>query len=187
MSIDSRLREGLRRSMPAIEVDPDRRFDDARRIGRRRRIVRRAGASLAVAVIVALAAFAAPGVLGALRDRRTQPQATPSPLAVVGIYTTTIAPRDAGATDAVGTWLLQLGGDGTLDLSSLTNGAIAKSQTSYQISSTGFVTIAFDGDGCSGVGTYSWSRNGSSLVFAPVSDPCTLRVAIFSSQPWSRR
>ena len=41
MSIDSRLREGLQRSMSAIATDPDEHLGDVRRQGRKRLVIRR--------------------------------------------------------------------------------------------------------------------------------------------------
>jgi hypothetical protein len=185
MAIDARLRDGLQRSMSAIDVDPDSRLDDARRRGHRRVVVRRAASVVAFAAVVVIVTLAAPGVLDVLRDQRHQPAKAPSLLPIAGTYTATITTRDAhGDSRLAGTWLLTLDRDGTLDLASLTNGDVGRSVTQYQIGDGRFLTTALSGRSCSGVGRYTWSRNGSTLTFTIVSDPCALRVAIFSSQPW---
>lgn len=188
MTIDSRLRDGLRRSMSEIDTDAEGLLVDARRRGHRLLLIRRGVAAVTVAVAVVIVVVAAPSVLDLVRDRRHLPATTPSPLPISGSYTTTISATGisgADATEAVGTWLLTLDGNGTLDLASLTNGDLGHPVTQYQATQNEFLTTAFTGSGCSGVGTYTWSRSGSTLTFAVVSDPCSLRVAIFSSHPWT--
>jgi len=188
MAIDDRLRDGLRRTMSEIDADAERHLGDARRRGRRLLVIRRAVAAVAVAAAVAIVAVAGPGVLDIVRDQRHRPAAPPSLVPISGTYTTTIRTSDTtGDTDAgaVGTWLLTLDGNGTLDLASLTNGDVGRSITQYQVSGGEFITTALTGSTCSGTGRYAWSRIGSSLTFAVVSDPCPLRVAIFSSRPWT--
>ena len=185
MAIDARLRDGLQRSMSAIEVDADHSLGDARRRGLRRLIIRRVASVIAVAAAIVVITLAAPGVLELLRDQRHQPAKPPSLLPIVGTYTATVTAGDAhGDARSEGTWLLTLDRDGTLDLASLTNGDVGRSVTQYQIDGGRFLTTAFSGTTCSGVGRYTWSREGSTLTFAVVSDPCALRVTIFSSRPW---
>jgi hypothetical protein len=65
MSIDSRLRDGLKRSMSKIDTDAELRLTDARRRGRRRLLVRRAGTVVAVAATIATLVVAGPAILGA--------------------------------------------------------------------------------------------------------------------------
>jgi hypothetical protein len=185
MSIDSRLRDGLRRSMSKIDTDAELRLTDARRHGRRRLLVRRAGAAFAVAATIAIVVVAGPTILGALHGRGPEPATSPTALPITGTYTTSITTEDAtGVPAAEGTWLMTLGGDGSLHLASLTNGDLGSSATQYQATPNEFLTTAFDGSRCSGLGRYTWVRSGSSLTVAVVSDPCPLRVAILSSHPW---
>jgi hypothetical protein len=190
MAIDSRLREGLQRSMSAIDGDAERHLDDARRRGHRLILVRRAVAALALAAAVVIVAIAGPGVLDVVRDQRHRPATTPSPFPISGTYTTTISTRDTtrrAEAEAVGTWLLTLDRDGTIDLASLTNADLGRSVTQYQTAGDVFLTTALADGPCSGsgLGRYSWSRSGSILTFAVVSDPCRVRIAIFSSHPWA--
>jgi hypothetical protein len=190
MAIDSRLREGLQRSMSAIDSDAERHLDDARRRGHRLIFVRRAVAALALATALVIVVVAAPSVLDIVRDQRHRPAATPSPIPISGTYTTTISAKDTTGhvdAEAVGTWLLTLDLDGTIDLASLTNGDLGRSVTQYQTAGDEFLTTALADSMCSGsgLGRYSWSRRGSILTFAVVSDRCQVRAAIFSSHPWA--
>lgn len=149
-------------------------------------IVRRAVAGVAVAGAVAIVAAAAPALLETLRHQRPKPATNPPSLPIAGTYTTTIrAPSDDADPGAVGTWLLTLEGDGTLDLASLTNGDVRRSVTHYQFTEHEFLTTALVGGACPGVGRYTWTRTGSTLTFDVVNDGCALRAAIFSSRPWN--
>jgi len=186
MPIDARLREGLQRSMATIDIDAERTLEDARRRGHRRLMVRRAAAVIAIAAAIAIVAVAGPGLRDLLRDRGRQPAQPPSLEQISGTYTTTITASDVAGADAraAGTWLLTLDRNGTMDLASLTNGDVGRSVSQYQATADTFLTTGLAGNQCSGLGTYSWSRSGSVLTFAVVSDPCPLRIAIFTSQPW---
>jgi len=188
MPIDARLREGLQRSMATIDIDAERLLSDARRRGHRRLMVRRAVAVIAVAAAIAIVAIAGPGLRDLLRNRGRQPAAPPPLVQISGTYTTTITTNDlAGGseTGAVGSWLLTLDRNGSLDLASLTNGNVGRAVSQYQATQDTFLTTGLVGNKCSGLGTYTWSRSGSVLTFSVVSDPCPLRVAIFSSRPWT--
>jgi hypothetical protein len=66
MSLDDRLREGLPRLAAGAEPDPEERLRQVVAGGRRRKVLYRAGAALAVAAVAAGAAVAAPRVLDAL-------------------------------------------------------------------------------------------------------------------------
>jgi len=186
MSIDSRLRDGLQRSMSKIDTDAELPLADARRRGRRRLLVRRAGNVFAVDATIAILVVAGPAILGALHGRGPEPATSPTALPIAGTYTTSISIGDAAGTPvAKGKWLLTLGGDGSIDLASLTNGNFSVSGTQYQATTSEFLTTVLDGSRCSGLGQYTWTRKGSVLRFAVVSDPCALREAILTSRPWA--
>jgi len=190
MPIDARLREGLERSMSAIEADAERYLPDVRSRARRRRVVHRAATVVAVAAAVVIVAVAAPKLLDVLRNDHRQPATNPSSAPIEGTYVTKITPREAGrigVPEAAGNWLLTLRGDGVLQLASLRNADLGRATTQYQLSGTEIITSALAGSGCTGLGRYDWSHTGSSLTFVLVSDPCPLRVAIFSSHVWSSR
>ena len=65
MSLDDRLREGLPRLATGAEPDPEERLRRVVAGGRRRKVLYRAGAAVAVAAVVAGAAVATPRVLDA--------------------------------------------------------------------------------------------------------------------------
>ena len=185
MPIDARLRERLQRSMSEIDTDAERFLDDARRRGHRRLVIRRLVSAAAVAALLVVVAVAAPTVLEIVRDQQHRPSASPSLASISGTYTTTITPKDTSDAGSVGTWLLALDGSGTLDLASLTDGDIGRSVSRYQAINGELFATALTGPTCPGVGRYTWSRSGSSLTFALVSDPCALRAGIISSRPWT--
>jgi hypothetical protein len=185
MAIDARLREGLQRSMSAVDADAGRLLGDARRRGHRRLVIGRAVVAVAVATVIAIVVVAAPIVLDIVRDQRLRPATIPSSSQIAGTYTSTITATVGVEPGSVGTWLLTIEADGTLDLASLSNGDFGRSVTQYQATKDGFLTTALTGGACSGVGRYTWSRSGSALTFTVLSDPCPLRAAIFSSHPWT--
>jgi hypothetical protein len=187
MSIDSRLREGLQRSMSAIDANTEGHFDDARRRGHRRVIVRRGVAVLAVVAAVATVSFAGPAVLDVLRSQRQQPATKPPPTPITGSYSVKITGEEAsglGAPGSAGMWLLTLRADKVLELASLKNTNVGGS-SQYQLTGSEMLTTALASPSCTGIGRYRWSRSGSTLAFTLVSDPCALRVAIFSTHPWT--
>jgi hypothetical protein len=173
--------------MSAIATDPDEHLEDARRQGHRRVVIRRALTSAGVAAVVVLVAILGPAVLGALRGGQREPISSPSTLPIVGDYVVRLSPADAGGSGvphAAGTWVLKLQGDGVLQLAPLRNGNLGGGPSQFQLTGSGFITTALAGAACPGVGTYTWFRSGSTLTFSLVTDPCPLRVAIFSSHPW---
>jgi hypothetical protein len=170
--------------MSAIATDPERGLNDARRRGHRRLVLRRAVALLAIVALVALV-FAAPAVWDLVRDQRNRPATTLNPPPMSGTYTTTVTAQDTADAGMPGRWLLSLDRDGTLRLSSLSDGDLHPSVTRYRTRGSEFLTTALAGDGCSGVGRYEWSRDGSILTFSVVADPCSPRASIFASHPWS--
>jgi hypothetical protein len=78
MPIDSRLREGLQRSMSSIDTDAELFLGEARRRGRRRLARRRATATLAVVLVFAVAAVAAPEILDLVGPQGRQPASQPT-------------------------------------------------------------------------------------------------------------
>jgi hypothetical protein len=189
MSIDHRLREGLDRAMSTIDADVDGYLDQARRLGRRRALVRRTVTAVAAAAVVVFGAFAVSAVLD-LRSQRHEPASTPSPLPITGNYVSTISRQEAtsvGDPRAAGTWVLRVRGDGVLELASLKNADLGGGSSQYQLTGREMLTTALASTTCTGVGRYTWSRNDSTLSFVVVSDPCALRVAVFSSHPWNVR
>jgi hypothetical protein len=64
--------------MSAIEADPGRRLDDARRRAGQLILLRRATAAIAVAVAVVIVAVASPAILDLTQDQAPQPATLPS-------------------------------------------------------------------------------------------------------------
>ena len=79
MSIDSKLRDGLQRSMSKLYADAEAQLSDARRRGRRRLVARRVGIVVSVAASVAIVAASAAAVLDSPSRQRHEPATTPSP------------------------------------------------------------------------------------------------------------
>jgi hypothetical protein len=77
MSLDTRLRDGLHRSMSKLDTDPGLRLPDAYRRGRRRLLVRRVAVAVSVAASLALV-MASYTVLDRPPLRGHQPVATPT-------------------------------------------------------------------------------------------------------------
>jgi hypothetical protein len=94
MAIDDRLREGLRRSMTSIDVDPLSRLEEVRRRGARLLVIRRAATAIAVVAAVAVVVVASPRLLDLVRDQDPQPG---SPLPLTPISTAPI----------LGTWRVE--------------------------------------------------------------------------------
>jgi hypothetical protein len=78
MSIDSKLRDGLQRSMSKLDIDAEVQLSDARRRGRRRLVARRVGIAVSIAASVALVAASAAAVLDSPSRQRHEPATTPS-------------------------------------------------------------------------------------------------------------
>lgn len=78
MPIDSRLREGLQRSLSSIDTDAELFLREARRRGHRLVVRRRAAAVLAVALVVVAVAVAAPDILDLMGHQGRQPASQPT-------------------------------------------------------------------------------------------------------------
>lgn len=78
MSTETRLRDGLQRSMSKLETDPELRLADARRRGRRRLIARRVAVAVSVVASLTIVAASAAAVLNAPSRHGHEPATTPS-------------------------------------------------------------------------------------------------------------
>jgi hypothetical protein len=78
VSIDTRLRDGLQRSMSKLETDPELRLPDARRRGRRRLIARRVTVAVSVVASLTILAASAAAVLNSPSRQGHGPATTPS-------------------------------------------------------------------------------------------------------------
>jgi hypothetical protein len=195
MSIDSRLRQGLERSASGATTDLVDDLPDALARGRRRRRVLVAVRATTVAAVLAIVAVVGPRLVSSIRNE--QPAApTPTPSlgatdfsAIAGTYTVELSNTDAtvAANHMAGTWTIQLGRDGAMQLS-IPAGFTREGQTpagnAFTLAASQFRTNLFYNDFCHSIGVYRWQLRGTRLTFTPLSEDCTVRRAIFASQPW---
>jgi hypothetical protein len=191
MSIDGRIRNELTRDASEVDVDVERLLGTVVAGGRRKLRMRRVGAVLAAAALVAIVALTGPAVMDVIRHQREQP-AEPAPAAadIVGTYAVRIQPSDVRGSDQLrmqGLWQLTVRGDGLMTVVTPPNAGISTLRSQYQVDGDRVLTTAFASDTCSGVGVYRWSRVGSILRFILVSDACELRVIILTAHPWEAR
>jgi hypothetical protein len=190
MSVDGRLRNELNHDASEIDFDVERSLGTVVAGGRRKIWMRRAGRMLVVTAVVAIVAFAGPPVIDVLRHQRERPAGPrPAPADIVGTYATTIQPTDVRGADArlQGLWELTVRGDGLITVVTPPGARISTLRSQYQVEDDRILTTAFASNMCSGVGVYRWTRAGSTLRFALVSDACKLRVMIFTAHPWEAR
>ena len=102
MSSEPRLRERLDRATSRLEPDVDRHLHQALESGRRRVVVRRAGAVAGIAAAIALIVVGGPRLLRSLPDEEVPispgPTATVPPVDLDGTWTTTVEPGQVRAT-----------------------------------------------------------------------------------------
>jgi hypothetical protein len=186
MSVDGRLRNGLSHEAASVDADVDGLLCDVVQRGRRLRRLRRvAGVTITTLMIVAIV-IVTPAVRDAIRDHSTQPAAPPLG-SIEGTYMVQIERADtsgSGTRDLSGSWQFTLRGDGLLTAQGPAGATLSTQPTHYQVTGDRILTTAFASGTCSGVGVYRWSREGPSLSFAVVSDPCATRVALFTAHPW---
>ena len=181
MSIDDRLRDGLRLNGAAIPDDTESALDTIWR--RRRRGLRLRGVVASVAVVGAAAM--APWAVGEFRDQGPI-IATSSSSELVGAWEVDVP---AGSGEVSGRWIVRVRPDGGLDLDppadfreELTPGS------TLQVTGSSVRTNALiDYPGCqhpdAAIGRYSWERSGSTVVFRVISDECEARQRLFAA-PW---
>ena len=200
MSIDSRLRQGLERSASGATTDLVDDLPDALRRGHRRKRVLVAARITTVAAVVAIVAVVGPRLVSSIRNE--QPAApTPTPSlgstdfsAVAGTYTVELSSTDAtvAANHMAGTWTIQLGRDGAMRFSvpaGFAREGHAPAGGAFTLSGSRFLTGLFYRGLCAGNSTavYRWQLRGTQLTFAPLSEDCGIRRAIFASKPWNVR
>jgi hypothetical protein len=191
MSLDRRLRDGLRRSSAVVDPDVSRNLATVRRRTRRLVIRQRATKALLAMALVATVVFAGPWMLEVIRSQRDRPVATPSPAALLGAYKADLtgAGGELAGARLAGPWTLTLNGDGSMLWEPPPGSGVAEGlpRDTYQATGTQIVTNLFQANLCQGVGvgTYTWTRSGATLTLAAVRDGCTLRRAILTTAPWT--
>jgi len=103
MSIDSKLRDGLRRSMSKVDIDAEVQLSNARRRGRRRLLARRVSIAVSLAASVALIAASAATVLDS-SSRQHEPATTPRSLPANPLQTDGPAFGDLQQQAILGSW-----------------------------------------------------------------------------------
>lgn len=190
MSIDGRIRNELTRDASEVDVDVERLLGRVVTGGRRKRRLRRVGAVVAAATVVAMIALAGPAVVDVIRHERGQPaEPGPAPATdILGTYAVTIRSTDVGGRGQLqGLWQLSVRGDGLMTIVPPPDAGVSTLRSQYQVDGDRVLTTAFASDTCSGVGVYRWSRAGSTLRFTLVSDACELRVTVFTARSWVER
>jgi hypothetical protein len=192
MSLERRLREGVGRLTADVDPDVERHLHASLRSGRRRIVVRRAGAAVGVLAVVALAAIAVPRVLDTITGEgrpagRPSPSATITTESVAGRYTVTVAPGPAVVDDLglAGAWAFELHADGSMAIAPPPGLAVAVEGYTFTIRDGRFETNAFVNDLCNEaqglgqpLGVYRIDVDGDDLVLDAQNDACPARVEI---------
>jgi hypothetical protein len=178
MSVDDRIRRGLRANAESLYPEVESALPRVRWRRRRTRVRNWTASVAAVAAVVAGSAILVDHV------RSTPPPPAHRSGGLVGDYNA-IAPQ--GSPQAGG-WQVAFGADGRLTIRppaayhGIVSGAL------FSSTATTFRTNLFGEDKCSGdpVGSYTWHRKGPRLLFMVVDDPCDARTAFFSGSRWTR-
>ena len=196
MSVDQRLRQGLRASgeavNPAVAAALQTVQQKARRARRRATIAR----SLVVALAVGLVAVALPWSIDWLRGPgggAHPPIAGSGPSSeLAGMYAVQVADsepaRQAGMT---GRWIIELRADSTVHIVAPNTFTGTTSGISYRTEGNLMRINAFASGGACPVataadlvGTYQWERTGRTVRFTAVAETCNARRVLVAGQPW---
>jgi hypothetical protein len=191
MSIDQRLRNGLR---PA---DPDGQLDT---LGALRRVEQRASrrartTRVAAGALVAATLAAVVGVGAALQqgwpDRADVVATRPDEQAIVGTYVVDVPDSPAARGEGlVGRWVISFEADGALELRPPPSYTGATTGAAWRVEAELLRTDALVEPGCQAdngyVGTYRWSLTDDLLTFGLVEDACDVRRALFTGPAWER-
>jgi hypothetical protein len=197
VSLEPRLRRGLRDAAEDVRPDVEARVRTAIATGRRRRHLRRAGGAVGLIAVVALSVVGGLALSRWVQTPRpaARPAVTPStdvpiPPELVGVYRRQVSRAQAGADPALaGTFELSLGADGILRLATpkafdATFGD-AEGQR-FRIDGDVIVSGAFF-DHCGESFAYLWTVEGGTLLLATtVEEPCRFRRVLFTGGPWIR-
>jgi hypothetical protein len=192
MSVDRRLRDGLRASADALTPDPLAALHTVeRRTQRQRRRIRVVQLAAAVTAIV-LVLVALPWSVTRLRGPASVAPPAPASM-LVGEYVVDIGASTLTRTEGMpGRWIVRLAADGAVVFVPPDSFPGSRAGTSYQVDGDQFRTNAFVNDVCNSasaavpVGTYRWIRTTSTLRFTVVSDSCEVRRLFFADSVWKR-
>lgn len=182
MSIDDRLREGLRLNGGLISEQTESALVIVERRRRRWLEVR---AMAVAAAVVAVVLVAVPLAIGKFRGTPAEPVSR-SAGGLVGTWSADV-PSTGG--DVAGQWLVRVGDGGAIEL-------VPPASLRDELTSGSSITVSADTletnvllgfPGCqlpdAVVGRYRWVRSGATATFTVISDGCPPRQALFSV-PW---
>jgi hypothetical protein len=192
MSVDRRLREGLRAASEAIDVSSHEAYRAVEAAGARRRVRRRAS-TVAVGLIAAAAIvvtyFIGVPSLRTVKDQTVTPaQPTPAGTYVVDIASSSAAQR----TRMTGRWVIVLSTNGSIRLDPPPGfpADLAESAT-YEATANRFKTNLFVGTSLcetsqptAPLGIYTWTRSATDLRFTATQETCEARRVLVAGQPW---
>jgi hypothetical protein len=180
MSVDDRLRAGLRANATAFQPAVESGLDEVRGRGRRARVARvGVAAGLVAAVGVAVLVVARTD----LSDRPPPVTPAPSPTAVLfGRYESDVT-RPARLS---GRWVLDFVGNGTVLVTPPEGYAGVVSGTLFSADASTLRTNLFAQDVCAdlGNGEFSWTRSGARLALAAGNEPCAARSRFLTENTW---
>jgi hypothetical protein len=192
MSIDERLRRGLRADLAQPRADLDLRAGRAIEGGRRRRTMRRAAMAVAVVAVVIGTAIAVPKLVSV--GRLDQPAVSPtnppsrgeSGSPVVGTFRL-VVPRGmahAAEFDAEGGWHLIFTADGRASLAPMGDDPVF-SRATFGPKSVTLSVLPCD----AGPGLYGWGYANAQLQLSLIRDPCPRRRYVLTGagglvHPW---
>jgi hypothetical protein len=188
MSFDRRLRDGLDRAASPFDPDVEGSLRSVL-VRRRRRVrVRQAAFALATAAVVMASVI---GMRIGLGERSAdEASSAEGAQQIVGRYEVALSADDsAGVSPSLaGRWRIQLNADGTVELAAPDTFRAEQNPLgiSYAATESAFRTNIFYDNFCLSVGSYTWHRTGSELVFEVLDDACEIRRVLLTSQPWAR-
>ena len=182
MSVDDRLRAGLRANATAFQPSVESGLDEVQGRGRGRRAAQVAvAAGLVAAAAVAVLVVARPDV----SDRPPPVAPAPSPTAALfGRYESDVT-RPARLA---GQWELEFDGNGTLVVTPPDGYAGVVSGTLFTADASRLRTNLFSQDVCAdlGNGELTWTRPGARLDLAASDEPCAARSQFLTENTWVR-
>jgi hypothetical protein len=204
MPLDDRLRDALHSSASSVEPDVEHHLERVRGRSGRRGTAPVATLALAAVAVIAVIVGVREGVLDSVAAllapaRTSGPGASSGPAAdsdvLVGTFRVTLDGRDPtiASNEMVGTWELTLRADSGVSISAPdTFGArLGRSLTGavYALRDDRLYTNLFArqlGHDCAGSGAYRWELVDDRLILEVSDDLCLPRVALLTSNAWSR-
>jgi hypothetical protein len=190
MSVDSRLRNGLRGAAAAVTPDTASALREVRRRATRRRRTVLVARIAVVAAVTAIMFSVGPIVVERLRVPEQVAPAAPASLA--GTYVVDVQSEQAAHLQGmVGRWVVTLRADGIVESEAPEGFPYNALSGTYRVEGDLFRTNLFsDVPGCqlgdAGVATYRWGHPAGDLRFFAVSDTCLAQQVLFMYQPWEK-